>query len=63
MSKKKGDTITLDCGYAGEPFADRLCRLLEDPHEVAPLFDGDKPTLCARVEILGTGEVFNATLP
>lgn len=55
------DIIELDCGYHGM-IDMQPCRVLEQPYELRPLFEGDKPSLAARVEQLGTGETFLATL-
>ncbi len=62
MTLKKGDTVDLDCGYNGMEDM-RRCRLMEDPQESIPLFANSKSDWIARVEILGTGETFNAVLP
>jgi hypothetical protein len=59
---RKGQIVLLDCGYCGMDDT-RECRLIEDARETSPLFENSKPALSARVEIMGTGEVFLAVLP
>jgi len=58
---KKGDLVELDCGYNGM-IEMMTCRLLSDPTVSKPLFPGTPDSYSARVEIVGTGEVFTADL-
>lgn len=58
---KKGEWVELDCGYDGM-IDMRECRLIEDSYKVKGLWPDSPERDVARVEILGTGEVFQATL-
>jgi hypothetical protein len=61
LKTKRGDIIEADCGYNGM-IDERECKVLEKPYESNGLFPNSPKTLNARVEILGTGEVFTTSI-